>query len=313
MNRDAVPGTRVTRDEEYEIRRLISDRAQRLGRCRAVFDVETSEAYRALPLEYSPEMPARFRMVYQCASEQEWQITVYDEIGVVVCDQVSDGAWIEAGGKCWHIAYKYRSHEARSERWRLPKDEWREREEARRLLEMELNRALWPVSIASGHLVPYLGSSTECYRAPESGQVVFRQCFGPPKLGRAFSPWQRLRWRAARLRRPSLDINEYFGIPSPTGSVWEIVLDEKLGFAPVRSSFETDADLPKIAAQVELWEDPVSLDDGLFVPRVHKALRSSSDEEFLQRVTLVPEESSFGVNIPLNLRPVDRTKELVDW
>ena len=118
--------------------------------------------------------------------------------------------------------------------------------------------------------------------------------------------------RVARLRNPRLTMGQRFELPAGPGITFDVVLDENLGFAPVRSTFETDADRPNGAPDVELWEEPIALGDGFFVPRVHSSLRRPSDEP-LASVTLVPEESIFGVNIPLNIRPVDRTKELVDW
>lgn len=258
-------------------------------------------------------MPARCRIVYQRAWEQLWQVTVHDENGGIICDLVSDGAWVEAGFKCWHIAYEYGGHyEAREERSACP-DGWQEREDARPSLEMELSRSLWPMRLAEGHFFTRLAPwNWRCYRGPESNEILCRHRSSGPRPARNLTPWQRLMGRVARLRSPRLTMGQRFELLAGPGITFDVVLDENLGFAPVRSTFETDADRPNGAPDVELWEEPIALGDGLFVPRVHSSLQRLSEEPLL-RVTLLPEESAFGVNIPLNIRPVDRTKERVDW
>lgn len=312
MNMETLTETPLTRDEEYEIQREISDRARRLDRCRAVFDVEISESYRACS-DGLPSMPARCRIVYQRAGKQEWQVTVYNGNGTVISDLVSDGAWIEAGSKCWHIAYRYSNREARAARWTLSDDERRKREEAGRAMEAELSRALWPVGCAEGHLfLTFELWSWKCYRSPESGEILCRDRSGEPDGKQSPNLWRRLTERVARLHQPGHKRRQHFEEPSCPRVDLVLVLDAALGFAPVRSAIETDAEHSQGALGMELWEEPIALGDELFVPRVYRSLQRLSEEPLL-RVSLVPEESIFGVNIPLNIRPVDRTKERVDW
>ncbi|MBL7647589.1 MAG: hypothetical protein JNK74_15490 [Candidatus Hydrogenedentes bacterium] len=127
-----------------------------------------------------------------------------------------------------------------------------------------------------------------------------------------FSFFELLRWRMARLFRPGVEIEEYYNCRSFPTSQIDVVLNERCGFAPERFHLGDVQELPPLPLNGEEWEDPIPVGDGLFMPRIHKVLQSPSGDEVLQRSTLIPEKSAFGVNIPLNIRPLDLTLERVE-
>ena len=311
----------LSREESQAIWRALEERMRNLDRCRAVFDVEISEAYRALRGD-APEVPARCRIVYQRAGEHVWQVSTFDEHGTMLSDLTCDGAWIEAGGKCWDHRYSgYAHHEPYDERDGLSEEEEDRIEAERDTRRSELSPLLWPQEPATGHLlaclntltIPLIRNTWRFSRESESGRLICRSRYNYEPTEFRFSTWEYLRWRIARLWRSDLDIMEYYGKESVPLTEVEFVLNESCGCLPERlratDRFHTAVEI----CPFETWEDPVSFNDGLNVPRIHRLQRSSADGEVLRQSTLVPEESSFGVNIPLSIRPIDRTKERVDW
>ncbi len=294
--------------------RAITDRAQQFERCRVTLDVELSEAYRALPL--ASRAPERCRIVFQRASEALWQLTAHDEQGTVYCDATSNGNWIEVEGKCWHPGYNEflcDDEDANSEADPM-------REEVREARASELRERLWALTIARSHLWLEPGFLTDRYaptwefsRLSEGETVVGRMRMDYQPSEFRFSFFELLRWRIARLIRPGVEIEEYYNRKSfPTRQI-DVVLNERCGFAPERFHLGDVQETSSLPLNGEVWEDPIPVGDGLFMPRIHKVLQTPSGDEVLKRSTLIPEESAFGVNIPLNIRPVDRTLERVDW
>jgi hypothetical protein len=277
-------------------------------------DVELSEAYRALPL--ASRAPERCRIVFQRASEALWQLTAHDEQGTVYCDATSNGNWIEVEGKCWHPGYNEflcDDEDANSEADPM-------REEVREARASELRERLWALTIARSHLWLEPGFLTDRYaptwefsRLSEGETVVGRMRMDYQPSEFRFSFFELLRWRIARLIRPGVEIEEYYNRKSfPTRQI-DVVLNERCGFAPERFHLGDVQETSSLPLNGEVWEDPIPVGDGLFMPRIHKVLQTPSGDEVLKRSTLIPEESAFGVNIPLNIRPVDRTLERVDW
>lgn len=311
--------------EKKSLWRAVNERGLRLDRCRAVFDVEISAGYRAGP-EGHPDMPARCRIVYQRADMETWQVTVVDENGSVVCDLASDGAWIEAKGKCWHRAFQYASREAFDEQWSISREEQERRDEIREPLEDVLNQALWPVQMATTHLfldVPFMSISNpqafykrdqwEISRSQDSDQIHCRfQSDYQPMLNR-FSTWEWLRWKAARLWRPGVDIEDYFQRTSSPRRHHELDINTSAGLVPERLRSRSLPIDPECSDRLELWEGPIEASGGQLVPSVYTDGTSTRTGEPHLRSTLIVEDSAFGVNIPLDIRPVDRTKERVNW
>jgi hypothetical protein len=276
-------------------------------------DVELSEAYRALPL--ARRAPERCRIVFQRGSEALWQVTAHDDQGTVYCEATSDGRWIELDGKCWHPCYNeffFDDDDADA-----PEDP--SREEVRETRASELRERLWALPIVTSHVWLDPGFLTDCYaptwefsRMSEGKAVVgrMRMDYQPGVLRLSFREW--LQWRIAGIFRPGLEIEEYYNRKSfPTRQI-DVVLNEGCGFAPERFHLGDVQELPSLPLNGEVWEDPIPVGDGLFMPRIHKVLQSPSGDEVLLRSTLIPEQCAFGVNIPLNIRPVDLTLERVE-
>ena len=299
--------------ENRAVLRAVESRAQQLGRCRVTLDVELTEAYRTLPL--ACRVPERCRIVFQRASEALWQVTAHDDHGTVYCDATSDGRWIELDGKCWHPCYNeffFDDDDADA-----PEDP--SREEVWETRASELRERLWALTIATSHVWLDTGFLTDRYaptwafsRLSDGETVVGRRRMDYHPSEFRFSFFQLLRWRIARLIRPGVEIEEYYNRESfPTRQI-DVVLNERCGFAPERFHLGDVQETTSLPLNGEVWEDPIPVGDGLFMPRIHKVLRTPSGDEILQRSTLIPEESDFGVNIPLNIRPVDCTLERVE-
>jgi len=311
-NKDSA--VELTPAETHAVLMAIADRAQRLGRCRVTLDVELTEAYRTLPL--ACRAPASCRIIYQRDSDAQWQVTVLDRDKSVLCDAIRDGDWIEVDGKCWHFGYNeyfYDEDDADTEADPL-------RDGARDALELELRGRLWALIIANGHLWLDIGFLTDRYapswefsRPPEGGLVVgcSRYDYRPGEHRFTFFEW--LQWRLIRIIRPGIEIEEYFDRKSVPTRQTIIALNERFGFAPESVHLSALDESSTLRPYGEVWEDPIPVGDGLFMPRIHKVLQTPSGDVVLQRSTLVPDESAFGVSIPLNIRPVDRTLERVDW
>ncbi len=304
----------LTPAETRAVLRAITGRPQQFERCRVTLDVELSEAYRALPL--ACRAPERCRIVFQRASEALWQVTAHDDRGILLCDATSDGRWIEVDGKCWHPCYNeffcddddaYASEDpSREEIWETRASELRER--------------LWALTIATSHVWLDTGFLTDLYaptwtfsRLSEGEAVVGRMQLDYHPSEFRFSFFELLRWRMVRLFQPGIEIEEYYNRKSfPTRQI-DVGLNERCGFAPERFHLGDVQETPALPLSGEVWEEPIPVGDGLFMPRIHKVLQTPSGDEILQRSTLIPEESAFGVSIALNIRPVDRTLERVDW
>lgn len=311
----------VTRAEARKIQDSISDRLHRLARCRVAFDVQISDAYRARS-NVAPGVPERCRIVYQRAGEQAWHVTAFGEDGRVLSDSARDGAWIEAGGKRWHHGYlpTFQS-EPENELDAVFTDEEDRIEAQRDARNNELYSLLWPMDLAAGHLyanlsllsAPLLRETWQFNRIPNSGQLVCR-CrtnYSPTEF--QFSAWQYLQWRVARLWRPEPDILEYFGKKSVPRTEFEFILNEGHGHLAEQFRMIDPLGSSDSIESVEAWNDQVTFADGFMIPRTHQVYCSSADGEVLCRSTLIPEESAFGVNIPLSIRAVDRTIQCVDW
>jgi len=318
--------TELSPEEIKAFWRSIDERMRRLDRGRAVFDIEMSEAYRT-DIGGHTVVPDRCRIVYQRAKEEVWQITVYDESGNVVCDHASDGTWIDAGDKCWHKGYRYGCREGFDERHELSRAEQEEREDAREPLEHELDDLLWPLYLATEHLfldVPllvflyprdyyYLRDHWQIRRTQDSGKVLYRFETEYSPTSFRFSAWEVFQWKLMRLWRPSVDIQDYFDRKSFPQTQYEILFNEFTGFAPERFETSSLTDSPEAETRVQIWEAPTKMDGVRFVPRVYTSGPSTQNGEPHVRSTLIVEESAFGLNVPLNIRPVDRTKERVNW
>jgi len=276
-------------------------------------DVELSAAIRALPL--ARRAPERCRIVFQRASEALWQVTALDKQGAVLCDATSDGRWIEVDGKCWHPCYNeffFDDDDADA-----PEDP--SREEVWETRAPELRERLWALTIATSHvwldpgfLTDRYASTWEFSRMSEGDAVVgrTRMDYHPSEFRLSF--FELLRWRMARLFRPGVEIEEYYNRKSFPTSQIDVVLNERCGFAPERFHPGDVQELPSLPLNGDVWEDPIPVGDGLFMPRIHKVLQSPSGDEVLLRSTLIPEECAFGVNIALNTRPLDLTLERVE-
>lgn len=302
--------------DEAEIKRVIElaqKRNEALSRGRAVFTCTTTEAGAAE--ELPPFPPACARMEYHWNSETFWQARAWDADGNLLSDTASDGKWVEAGGKRWHINYLTDPFGGDSD------DE--EAEDRRWDTSSELAGLLWCRRACENHLfmnellvkdygVPILKDLL--FRDEATAEIVYRApSFHPTMYCYRYNLWDRVRWWWVRCRNPDLTLDDFLGLPKSTmDSDMRFYFDPKT-IQILRSEGWWESPQLGDKSGSEHWLSPIAIEGGFTVASRSESYAGLENATLLRQITLVTNESEISPTTTNHIRSVDNSLPQVDW
>tara|TARA_R110001592_G_scaffold297371_6_gene567879 strand:+ start:586 stop:1548 length:963 start_codon:yes stop_codon:yes gene_type:complete len=309
--------TLLLNDAELQrLRQAVESRRSSLYRGRLLLSLhigEVSESFHGDPT--TPPANAS-RLLYQWEGSTHWQATAWDEAGTLLCDIVSDGEWIEAGGRRWSwkaVAMTDTGVGGNVVPETLPTDD--------QLSEvLTFLSHLWPQTLATGHL-GLTGPPDEdgfqqldgVYRNTSSDTLLWHvTVYDPSVLQVRVGRWRWLQWLWARWTRPDLTFDEFFRVPNAE-IVHEAIFEvDAAHLYPIACRYVLGGKgglTPNAGAQE--WREPVLLENGIHLPRACVYYDAAYNGSLRYQSELILGECHIGSNAKLSIRPINMDTPVV--